>query len=90
VRNGDEHYICLSACAEWQIVVECATYADRTFYSMPLLSMAEKSAQCVLLQNHAEVLMVEDHLQDYGFAPWLLEARAADTELWIALYVRSS
>jgi transketolase len=81
VRNGDEHRVLLSTGAGMQIAMERTTHADRAVYSMPLWSMAEKSAQCELLRNRAEVLTVEDHLQDGGFGSWLLEARAADTAL---------
>jgi transketolase len=81
VRNGDERRVLLSTGAGMQIAMERGTHADRAVYSMPLWSIAEKSAQCELLQNRAEVLTVEDHLQDGGFGSWLLEARAADTAL---------
>ncbi len=81
VRNGDELRVLLSTGAGMQIAMERATHADRAVYSMPLWSMAEKRAQCELLRSRAEVLTVEDHLQDGGFGSWLLEARVADTAL---------
>lgn len=81
VRNGDERHVLLSTGAGMQIAMERAMHADRAVYSMPLWSMAEKSAQCELLRTRAEVLTIEDHLQDGGFGSWLLEARAADPAL---------
>ena len=81
VRNGDERRVLLSTGAGMHIAMERVTHADRAVYSMPLWSMAEKPAQCELLRNRAEVLTIEDHLQDGGFGSWLLEARAADTTL---------
>jgi transketolase len=81
VREGDERRVLLSTGAGMQIAMDRVTNADRAVYSMPLWSMAEKPAQCELLRNRAEVLTIEDHLQDGGFGSWLLEARAADTTL---------
>lgn len=81
VRNGDERRVLLSTGAGMQIAMERVTHADRAVYSMPLWSMAEKSAQCELLRNRSEVLTIEDHLQDGGFGSWLLEARATDPAL---------
>lgn len=81
LRNGDEDRVLLSTGAGMQIAMESKTHADRAVYSMPLWSMAEKSAQCKLLSNREEVLTIEDHLQDGGFGSWLLEARAADPAL---------
>ncbi len=81
VRKGDELRVLLSTGAGMQIAMERLTHTDLAVYSMPLWSMAEKPAQCELLRNRAEVLTIEDHLQDSGFGSWLLEARAADTTL---------
>lgn len=80
-RNGDELRVLLSTGAGLQIAMESMMLADRAVYSMPLWSMAEKSAQCELLRNREEVMTIEDHLQDGGFGSWLLEARSADTTL---------
>ena len=56
-------------------------YADHAIYSMPLWSMAEKSAQIGMLRGLDVGLTLEDHLQDGGFGSWLLEAKARDPTL---------
>ena len=43
-------------------------------YSMPLWSMASKSAQARKVQQFAEVVTLEDHLLDGGFGSWMAEA----------------
>lgn len=81
VNDGDERRVLLSTGAGLQIAMTWVTkdeHAGRAVYSMPLWSMAEKPAQAEALRARADVLTIEDHLQDGGFGSWLLEARAMD------------
>lgn len=50
-------------------------------YSMPLWSMASKSAQSAQLRSHEHVTTLEDHLRDGGFGSWLMEAVSDAPEL---------
>jgi transketolase len=84
VRSGDGRNAILSTGAGLQIAMDWVAndkYADRNLYSMPLWSMADKSAQVSYLRQHEEVLTIEDHLVDGGFGSWLLEAKALDFRL---------
>jgi len=84
VREGCGKRAMLSTGASLQIAMDWVSqdeYADRTVYSMPLWSMADKAAQIEALRQHEEVLTLEDHLQDGGFGSWLLEARALVNDL---------
>lgn len=84
VRPGDEARAILSTGAGLQIAMEWVTkdeHADRTVYSMPLWSMADKAKQATYLRQHSDVITLEDHLADGGFGSWLLEAKAMDTKL---------
>jgi len=84
VRPGLSRRAILSTGAGLQIAMDWHAqdeYADRAVYSMPLWSMADKKAQATYLQQHDEVLSVEDHLIDGGFASWLLEGKAMNVEL---------
>jgi transketolase len=64
---------CLPIAMDW---LEKEKYANSTVYSMPLWSMASKSAQLEQLQAWDEVVTLEDHLHDAGFGSWLLEAKS--------------
>nr|WP_315261369.1 transketolase [uncultured Limnohabitans sp.] len=84
LRNGDAKNAILSTGAGLQIAMEWITkeeYADRSVYSMPLWSMADKTVQLKQLEIHLDIITLEDHLQDGGFGSWLLEARALDPAL---------
>lgn len=79
VRKGNDKLALLSTGAGLQIAMEwakTAAHAERSVYSMPLWSMADKPDQAEQLAAHEDVLTIEDHLQDGGFGSWLLEARA--------------
>lgn len=79
VRPGTSKRALLSTGAGLQIAMDWSAkteYADRTVYSMPLWSMADKAAQVGSLLELDEIVTLEDHLQDGGFGSWLLEARA--------------
>jgi transketolase len=79
VHKGNENLVLLSTGACLQIAMDWTKtreHADRSVYSMPLWSMADKAAQADRLLAHEDVLTIEDHLQDGGFGSWLLEARA--------------
>lgn len=79
VRAGSATRSLLSTGAGLQIAIDWAANpecAEHAIYSMPLWSMADKVAQGAALQEHDEIVTVEDHLQDGGFGSWMLEARA--------------
>ena len=86
VRAGNEQRVLLSTGAGMQIAMESEEHAACAVYSMPLWSMADKPSQIEVLRKCAEVLTIEDHLQDGGFGSWLLEARAADPTLECRVY----
>lgn len=84
VREGTGKRALLSTGAGLPIAMSWtakAEHADRSVYSMPLWSMADKPAQAQALRAYAEVITLEDHLQDGGFGSWLLEARAMEPTL---------
>lgn len=79
VSEGNNNLALISTGAALQIAMNFNStneHADRTIYSMPLWSMADKSAQAEQLRAHDDVLTIEDHLMDGGFGSWMLEARA--------------
>ncbi len=81
VRPGNGGRAILSTGAGLQIAMDWLAkdeYTNYSVYSMPLWSMADKSAQASCLRQYAEVLTIEDHLVDGGFGSWLLEAKAMD------------
>lgn len=81
VRMGQGNKAIVTTGAGLQIAMDSVkegNYANHTVYSMPLWSMADKAAQATYLQQHAEVVTIEDHLTDGGFGSWLLEAKAMD------------
>lgn len=43
-------------------------------HSLPLWSMATKSAQIAQVERHTAVSTLEDHLRDGGFGSWLMES----------------
>ena len=84
VRDGDGKRAILTTGAGLQIAMDWVTkdeHVDRAVYTMPLWSMADKDAQIDPLRALAEVVTLEDHLQDGGFGSWLLEAKARDASL---------
>lgn len=84
VRNGNSKCALLSTGAVLQIAIDWIAkeeHADRSVFSMPLWSMADKTAQAESLRLYDEIMTLEDHLQDGGFGSWLLEAKALDVEL---------
>lgn len=84
VRDGNAGRAVLSTGAALQIAMDWVAkpeYADRTVYSMPLWSMADKAKQVDMLGGLEEVMTLEDHLQDGGFGSWLLEAKAREQSL---------
>lgn len=84
VREGNEKRTLLSTGAGLQIAMDWTKtdeYADRAVYTMPLWSMADKSAQVEFLRAHDDVVTIEDHLQDGGFGSWLLEAKSKESRL---------
>ena len=84
VRDGHAERALLSTGAGLQIAMEWAKHpehVDRSIYTMPLWSMADKVSQAEQLRRHQEVLTIEDHLLDGGFCSWLLEAKALDAQL---------
>lgn len=79
VRAGNAKRALLSTGAGLQIAMDWAAHpksAEHAVYSMPLWSMPDKVAQFAALQEHDEIVTVENHLQDGGFGSWMLEARA--------------
>lgn len=69
----------LSTGAGLQIAMEWRNqqqHSNFDVYTMPLWSMFDKSIQAERLASFAEIITIEDHLQDGGFGSWMLEARA--------------
>lgn len=69
----DESRAMLSTGAALGVAVERSATTGHSVYSMPLWSMASKSAQALKVQPFAEVVTLEDHLLDGGFGSWLAE-----------------
>lgn len=89
VRRGKNNHAILTTGASLQIAMDWAKedkYLDHAVYSMPLWSMADKTAQVETLRDMDEVLTLEDHLEDGGFGSWLLEAKARDRTLSCAIH----
>lgn len=81
IRDGVGKRALLSTGAGLQVAMDwiaLGEYAERTVYSMPLWSMADKAMQVEALRGIEEVITIEDHLQDAGFGSWLMEAKALD------------
>lgn len=84
VHSGNAKRALLSTGAGLQIAMDWVVkdeHANRSVYTMPLWSMADKAAQIETLQVFDEVVTLEDHLQDGGFGSWLLEATVHDPRL---------
>ncbi|MBF0185796.1 MAG: transketolase [Magnetococcales bacterium] len=65
-------------------------YADYDLYTLPLWGMAHKEGQAEQLACFEQVITVEDHLHDGGFASWLREALAEQQpELLLRLQARA-
>lgn len=89
VRDGCDKKAILSTGAGLQVamgLIGHGDYADRTVYTMPLWSMANKQQQIARLREYDEVITVEDHLIDGGFGSWLLEAQSLDSSLSCSIH----
>ena len=78
LRAGKSKRALLSTGAGLQIAMDWTAnpkFEEHSVCSMPLWSMANKADQFAALQEHDEIVTVEDHLQDGGFGSWMLEAR---------------
>jgi transketolase len=84
VRDGSDERTLLSTGAGLQVAMDWVkqeAHAGHAVHSMPLWSMAAKTAQAEILRPYDEVVTIEDHLQDGGFGSWMLEAKAMDSKL---------
>ncbi|WP_130471070.1 transketolase family protein [Candidatus Magnetaquicoccus inordinatus] len=63
--------------------LEQPAFADYDLYSLPLWGMEHKQQQAEQVARFAQVVTVEDHLADGGFASWMREALAEQPELML-------
>jgi transketolase len=79
LKSGKEEekcIICAGAIAE-KAMAFCNNNSDLknvSVFSMPLWSMACKSDQIQKLRAYKKIIVIEEHIQDGGFASWLAEA----------------
>ena len=63
----------ISTGAALSAALDRSTATGHSVYSMPIWSMATKSAQAAKANQFAEIVTLEDHLLDGGFGSWMAE-----------------
>jgi len=94
ISNGSDGYrncllttgATLEMAMQWR---SSEAYAGAAVYSLPLWGMKTKNEQSRQVEKFAQVITLEDHLQDAGFGSWLMEAIASDTSLMERVRARS-